>query len=60
MLLGDGAAGAELNLPFSGMLAAALPPGAFFGLALLIALRNLLIRPMPDVTPPRIVKESPS
>jgi len=60
MLLGDGAAGAEVNLPFSGILAAALPPGAFFGLALLIALRNALSRPRPETAPSRIIKESPS
>jgi len=43
-LLGEGAADIYLDLPFEGLLAAALPPGAFFGLALLIALRNYLGR----------------
>lgn len=52
-LLGSGTllAGAELlgsdgppllTLPFGGMLVATLPPGAFFGMALLLALRNRL------------------
>lgn len=43
MLLGPGAEGLTLDLPFEGMLVAVLPPGAFFGLALLLALRNVLI-----------------
>jgi len=42
MLLGPRAAGLELALPYDGMLAAVLPPGAFFGLAALVALRNSL------------------
>jgi Na+-translocating ferredoxin:NAD+ oxidoreductase subunit E len=33
-----------INLPFDGMLVAILPPGAFFGLAALLVLRNLLTR----------------
>ena len=41
-LLGDAARGIYLDLPHDGMLAAILPPGAFFGLAALIALRNWL------------------
>lgn len=41
-LLGEGARGVYLDLPYDGMLAAILPPGAFFGLAALIALRNFL------------------
>lgn len=32
-----------LDLPFDGMLVATLPPGAFFGLAVLLALRNRFI-----------------
>jgi electron transport complex protein RnfE len=40
LLLGDIAAGWTIDLPFDGVLAAALPPGAFFGLAALVALRN--------------------
>jgi len=43
MLLGDRAANAAISLPFDGALVAILPPGAFFGLAILIALRNLFI-----------------
>lgn len=42
MLVGDTADGWVVNLPFDGMLAAVLPPGAFFGLAVLLALRNLI------------------
>lgn len=41
-LLGEAARGVYLDLPYDGMLAAILPPGAFFGLAALIALRNWL------------------
>jgi len=43
MLFGERAAGLTIDLPFDGMLVAILPPGAFFGLAVLLALRNLLI-----------------
>lgn len=42
MVLGPGAAGLRLELGFDGMLIAILPPGAFFGLAALLAIRNLL------------------
>ena len=42
LLLGEAARGVYLDLPHDGMLAAILPPGAFFGLAALIALRNYL------------------
>ena len=41
-LLGAGFAGIQLELPFNGMLIAVLPPGAFFGLAMLISLNNHL------------------
>jgi electron transport complex protein RnfE len=44
LLAGDGAAWMQLNLPFKGMLVAILPPGAFFGVAALLALRNWLGR----------------
>jgi electron transport complex protein RnfE len=40
MLLGEGAPEFRIRMPFDGMLVAALPPGAFFGLAVLLALRN--------------------
>lgn len=40
MLLGDAGAGLQIDLPFGGMVAAILPPGAFFGLAALLAARN--------------------
>ena len=41
-LAGDGSSGLTLRLPFGGMHVALLPPGAFFGIALLLALRNRL------------------
>jgi electron transport complex protein RnfE len=44
-LAGDGSRGLTLQLPFSGMHVAVLPPGAFFGIALLLALRNRLRGP---------------
>jgi electron transport complex protein RnfE len=50
MLAGDGARGLSIDLPFDGMLVAVLPPGAFFGLAVLLALRNWLSR-KPEVLP---------
>jgi electron transport complex protein RnfE len=40
MLFGEAANAWPITLPFDGMLVAILPPGAFFGLAVLIALRN--------------------
>lgn len=42
MLAGVGSNALALDLPFDGMHVAMLPPGAFFGLALLLALRNRL------------------
>lgn len=42
MLVGERASSWVVDLPFDGMLAAVLPPGAFFGLAVLLALRNLI------------------
>jgi electron transport complex protein RnfE len=44
MLAGPATAALELDLPFDGMLVAILPPGAFFGMAALLALRNWLTR----------------
>ena len=41
-LLGPAAAFMALDLGFEGMLIAVLPPGAFFGLAALLAIRNIL------------------
>lgn len=41
-LLGPAAAGFVIDIGLDGALIAVLPPGAFFGLALLIALRNAL------------------
>jgi electron transport complex protein RnfE len=40
LLMGTGGEAYGLELPFDGMLVAILPPGAFFGMALLLALRN--------------------
>jgi electron transport complex protein RnfE len=40
MLFGEVANAWPVTLPFDGMLVAILPPGAFFGLAVLLALRN--------------------
>jgi electron transport complex protein RnfE len=42
LLRGESGTGASLDLPFDGMLVAILPPGAFFCMALLLALRNRL------------------
>jgi electron transport complex protein RnfE len=50
MLAGDWSAALRLDLPFDGMLVAVLPPGAFFGMALLLALRTRLTR-MPEEPP---------
>ena len=47
MVFGPAAANLTLELGFDGMLIAILPPGAFFGLAALLALRNLLIARAP-------------
>jgi electron transport complex protein RnfE len=44
-LFGARATGFALNLHFSGMLVAVLPPGAFFGMAALLAVRARLTRP---------------
>ena len=52
LLFGERAAGFHLQLPFNGMLAAVLPPGAFFGLAALIALRNRLAQTAPSLAAP--------
>jgi electron transport complex protein RnfE len=50
-LLGASFAGIQLELPFNGMLIAVLPPGAFFGLAMLIALKNHLARNRQRLSP---------
>lgn len=42
LLAGEGYRGMTLELPTGGMLVAILPPGAFFGMGLLLALRNRL------------------
>ena len=53
LLFGDWARALEVRiLPFDhGLLLAILPPGAFIGLGLMIALRNRLIRPRPAAEP---------
>jgi electron transport complex protein RnfE len=43
LLRGEGSSGPGLALPFDGMLVAILPPGAFFGMGLLLALRNRML-----------------
>jgi H+/Na+-translocating ferredoxin:NAD+ oxidoreductase subunit E len=43
LLFGPWASSLKIDLGFDGMLIAILPPGAFFGLAVLLALRNLLV-----------------
>lgn len=42
MLIGPGGNELVIELPFNGMLVAVLPPGAFFGLAILLAVRNVI------------------
>lgn len=42
MLVGEHASSWVVDFPFEGMLVAVLPPGAFFGLAALLALRNAI------------------
>jgi electron transport complex protein RnfE len=56
LLRGEGGSGVGLDLPFDGMLVAILPPGAFFGLALLLALRNRLTA----VTAPEVAAVAPA
>ncbi|HEX7237122.1 MAG TPA: electron transport complex subunit RsxE [Gammaproteobacteria bacterium] len=48
LLAGDGYRGMTLQLPVGGMLVAILPPGAFFGMGLLLALRNRLTATNPS------------
>jgi electron transport complex protein RnfE len=56
LLRGEGGSGVGLDLPFDGMLVAILPPGAFFGMALLLALRNRLTA----VTAPEVAAVAPA
>lgn len=42
LLVGDAAGPGPIELPMTGLLVVALPPGAFFGLALLVAAKNFL------------------
>ena len=55
MLGGTSSAWTALDLPFDGMLVAILPPGAFFGVAVLLALRNRLAARRAPVTVPAAV-----
>ncbi len=43
LLLGPGFEAVAVDLPVAGMLVFVLPPGAFFGLALLLAMRNIVV-----------------
>jgi electron transport complex protein RnfE len=52
LLFGERAAGLRIELPFDGMLVAVLPPGAFFGMAVLLAVRELLTRKPKHVAAP--------
>ena len=53
LLAGERSRSLTIELPVGGMLVAILPPGAFFGMGLLLALRNRLSRAAPsDATPP--------
>ena len=53
LLAGERSRSLTIELPVGGMLVAILPPGAFFGMGLLLALRNRLSRVAPsDATPP--------
>jgi electron transport complex protein RnfE len=47
LIAGERGRGLTVELPVGGMLVAILPPGAFFGLGLLLALRNRLSRSAP-------------
>jgi electron transport complex protein RnfE len=59
LLFGPAANGLRIDLPFHGMLAAVLPPGAFFGLAALLALRNVIVKERrPDRLP--LAEEPPA
>jgi H+/Na+-translocating ferredoxin:NAD+ oxidoreductase subunit E len=61
MLAGPASARLAIDLPFDGMLVAILPPGAFFGMALLLALRNALRRERnPAVAEPRAPAPDPA
>jgi H+/Na+-translocating ferredoxin:NAD+ oxidoreductase subunit E len=62
MLAGGGTDWMQLNFPFHGMLVAVLPPGAFFGVATLIALRNWLgrERPAPATAPVAEIAAAPA
>jgi electron transport complex protein RnfE len=56
LLRGEAGTEAGFELPFNGMLVAILPPGAFFGLAVLLALRNRLLA----VPAPKLRAETPA
>jgi electron transport complex protein RnfE len=52
LLAGEGYRGMTLELGVGGMLVAILPPGAFFGMGLLLALRNRLTTKPPTEQSP--------
>ncbi len=56
LLRGEAGTAAGVKLPFDGMLVAILPPGAFFGVAVLLALRNRLV----TVAVPKLQTEAPA
>jgi len=59
MLGGASSAWITLDLPFDGMLVAILPPGAFFGMGVLLALRNRLAAArVPTVSEPAPVDQT--
>jgi electron transport complex protein RnfE len=58
MLAGESGTWLTLELPFDGMLIAVLPPGAFLGMALLLALRNRLTASAPSPAAPPFVREA--
>ena len=43
LMFGPAAAGLQIDFGYDGMLIAVLPPGAFFGLAALLAIRNWIL-----------------
>ncbi len=59
-LFGSSAAELHLDLPFDGILIAVLAPGTFFGLALLIALKNHLARNAQESSPAAEAQEQKS
>jgi electron transport complex protein RnfE len=59
LLLGSPAASTGIELPVTGILVAVLPPGAFFGLAFLVAAKNYLDARRASATTPETTELSP-